>query len=135
MRTVPLVGLLVVVGLFTPQVWAADVPVSYLVDWRTLTANAPAGTALTFTLYNDNACTSQVASQVVNVENVQVIELLRLLTPKGATPAPLTARLTTTLPWGAPVYLVRSIVSRSCRRAPSTSVSGRWRSRLTSSAA
>src|SRR6266566_8103773 len=92
-------------------------------------SNAPAGTALTFTLYNDNACTSQVASQVVNVENVQVIELLRLLTPKGATPAPLTARLTTTLPWGAPVYLVRSIVSRSCRRAPSTSVSGRWRSR------
>ena len=67
MRTVRLVGLLVVVGLFTPQVWAADVPVSYLVDQRTLTANAPAGTALTFTLYNDNACTSQVASQVVNV--------------------------------------------------------------------
>ena len=98
MRTVRLVGLLVVVGLFTPQVWAADVPVSYLVDQRTLTANAPAGTALTFTLYNDNACTSRVASQVVNVENVQAMEWLKLLTPRGASPAPLTARLTTTLP-------------------------------------
>ncbi len=76
---------------------AAALPVSYLVDLRALKTSTPSGTPLTFTLYSDNACTRQVASQVVNVEDVNVIESLKRLTPRGATKAPQTARLTTTL--------------------------------------
>src|SRR5437899_6737431 len=75
----------------------ADVPVSYLVNLNALRASAPAGTPLTFALYIDDACTTEVASQVVNVENVNVIEWLIQVTPTGATPAPRTARLTATL--------------------------------------
>src|SRR5207244_13030086 len=51
----------------------------------------------TFALYIDDACTTEVASQVVNVENVNVIECLIQVRPTGATPAPRTARLTATL--------------------------------------
>src|SRR5207237_5005686 len=51
----------------------ADLPVSYLVNLNALRASAPAGTPLTFALYIDDACTTEVASQVVNVENVNVI--------------------------------------------------------------
>ena len=75
----------------------ADVPVSYLVNPNALRASAPAGTPLRFALYIDDACTTEVASQVVNVENVNVIEWLIRVTPTGATPAPRTARLTATL--------------------------------------
>src|SRR5438445_11287369 len=76
---------------------AADLPVSYLVNLNALRASAPAGTPLTFALYIDDACTTEVASQVVNVENVNVIECLIQVRPTGATPAPRTARLTATL--------------------------------------
>jgi len=75
----------------------ADLPVSYLVNPNALRASAPACTPLTFALYLDDACTTEVASQVVNVENVNVIEWLIRVTPTGATPAPRTARLTATL--------------------------------------
>ena len=75
----------------------ADLPVSYLVNLNALRASAPAGTPLTFALYIDDACTTEVASQVVNVENVNVIECLIQVRPTGATPAPRTARLTATL--------------------------------------
>src|SRR5690349_19931259 len=74
-----------------------DVQVSYMVDLKALKSSAPASTALTFTLYSDNACTTQVAQQTVNVENVNVIESLKLLTPKGAPKPPQTARLETKL--------------------------------------
>jgi len=43
----------------------ADLPVSYLVNLNALRASAPAGTPLTFALYIDDACTTEVASQVV----------------------------------------------------------------------
>src|SRR5256884_9955421 len=75
----------------------ADLPVSYLVNLNELRASAPAGTPLTFALYIDDACTTEVASQVVNVENVNVIECLIQVRPTGATPTPRTARLTATL--------------------------------------
>src|SRR2546428_10351264 len=75
----------------------ADLPVSYLVNLNALRASAPAGTPLTFALYIDDACTTEVASQVVNVENVNVIECLIQVRPTEATPAPRTARLTATL--------------------------------------
>src|SRR5437016_13681951 len=70
----------------------ADVPVSYLVNLNALRASAPAGTPLTFALYIDDACTTAVASQVVTVENVNLIEPLKQVPPPGATPAPPTAR-------------------------------------------
>jgi hypothetical protein len=74
----------------------ADVPTSYLVNLNALRAS-PAGTPFTFALYIDDACTTEVARQVVNVEDVEVIEALKQVTPSGATPAPPTARLTATL--------------------------------------
>src|SRR5207245_9596178 len=75
----------------------ADLPGSYLVYLNALRASAPAGTPLTFALYIVDACTTEVASQVVNVEKVNVIECLIQVRPTGATPAPRTARLTATL--------------------------------------
>ena len=91
----PLGSLLLAIAPMIAQ--GADLPVSYLVNLNALRASAPAGTPLTFALYIDDACTTQVASQVVNVENVNVIEWLIRVTPTGATPAPRTARLTATL--------------------------------------
>src|SRR5206468_8972089 len=38
----------------------ADLPVSYLVNLNALRASAPAGTPLTFALYIDDACTTEV---------------------------------------------------------------------------
>src|SRR5438876_7081143 len=75
----------------------ADLPVSYLVNLNALRASAPAGTPPTFALYIDDACTTEVASQVANVENANVLECITQLTPTGATTAPPTARLTATL--------------------------------------
>src|SRR5438552_12115917 len=88
------VGLLLAIAPMIAQ--GADLPVSYLVNLTALRASAPAGTPLKFALYIDDACTTEVASQVVTVENV-VIEWLIQVTPTGATPAPRTARLTATL--------------------------------------
>jgi len=74
----------------------ADVEVGYLVDATAFKA-AISGTSLTFTLYTDAACTNVAATNALNVENTTVIEQLKRLTPKGATKAPKTARLTATL--------------------------------------
>lgn len=90
--------LLIVLLLGVPfAAQAANLPVSYLVNLKTLKESAPAGTALTFTLYSDTGCTTQVAQETVNVENVNIIESLKLLTPRGATRPPQTARITATL--------------------------------------
>jgi len=74
---------------------AADLDVSYLVQLSPLKKTTIAGTPLTFSLYNDSACTTQVASQVVNVENVSLIEQLKVLAPKNSPKPTATARLTT----------------------------------------
>lgn len=71
----------------------ADVRVSYLVDAKALDKNAPAGTPLTFELFSDAACLSSVASQIVNVEAVDVRAQVKALKTAGGPPAPKPAEL------------------------------------------
>lgn len=73
---------------------AADLPVTYLVDAKTL-RTATATTPLTFILYSDAACSSAVATQNVNAGDVNVIEQLRRLVARPAPKPPTTARITT----------------------------------------
>jgi hypothetical protein len=75
-------ALALVVSLAAVRPARADVQVSYLVDATAFKA-AVAGTPLTFAVYNDATCTSQVGSVVVNVEKVTAIEALKLLVPKN----------------------------------------------------
>src|SRR5262249_28746898 len=68
----------------------------YLVDAKAL-KTAVLGTSLTFNLYSDSACTAGVATQAINVENVNVLQQLKRITPKKAPKAPNTAQVTTVL--------------------------------------
>jgi hypothetical protein len=70
---------------------AIDVTVKYDVD-ATALKQAVAGTPLTYSLYADAACTVPVDSQIVNIEDVDTIEVLKRFTPKNATKLPKTAR-------------------------------------------
>lgn len=70
---------------------AIDVTIRYDVD-ATALKQAVAGTPLTYSLYADAACTVLVDSQIVNVEDVDTIEVLKRFTPKNATKPPKTAR-------------------------------------------
>src|SRR5262245_53947721 len=81
---------------------AAEVPVTYLVDAKTFGDDAVAGTPLTFTLHTDASCTTPLRTKVVNVENLDLIEKVRLITPKNAPKTPAPARLFTTVS-GVPV--------------------------------
>jgi len=72
---------------------AADLKVSYLVDAEALNA-AIAGTPLTFSLFTDASCAgTPAATQVMNAETTQLLEQLKLMTPKGAIKPPKTARM------------------------------------------
>lgn len=77
--------------------WAADIPVSYTVKEKDLKA-AVAGTTLTFTIYNDPACTNQVHTAPVLVQNVALITKIKQFTPKNDTKLPNTVALQHTLP-------------------------------------
>lgn len=85
-------------ALMTPAAASAlDLPVTYDVDSTALKA-AIAGTSLTFSVHTDSACaTPAVFSQAIDVEDVDSIEVLKRFTPKGATKAPKTARMTQVL--------------------------------------
>lgn len=74
---------------------AADVPVRYLIAAKAL-KDAVAGTQLTFALFSDAACETQVFSSDLPVESA-TIEQLKLTRPKGAPKAPKAARLEITL--------------------------------------
>lgn len=76
---------------------AADIPVTFTTKEKDL-KSALAGTALTFALYGDPACTNQVYSSVVNVENVALITKVKQFTPKNDVKLPNTVALQTTLP-------------------------------------
>lgn len=76
---------------------AADLPVTFTTQEKPL-KSAVAGTPLTFALYRDAACTTQVYSTVVNVENVALITKLKQFTPKNDTKLPNTVVLQHTLP-------------------------------------
>lgn len=76
---------------------AADLPVTYNVQDKPL-KTAVAGTQLTFALYSDAACSSQVFTTNVNIENVSVASKLKLFVAKGtAVKPPATDQLQTTL--------------------------------------
>jgi hypothetical protein len=92
-------GLLLSLAVLTAD--AATITVSYNVDDKALKA-APAGTVLTFELHADAACTSLLSSHAVNVENVDLIERLKLYAVKGAPKPPKTARMTHALTGATP---------------------------------
>ncbi len=77
-------------------VWAADIPVNYTVREKQLKA-ALAGTTLTFSLFNDAACTGQVYTTPVLIENVALITKVKQFTPKNDTKLPNTVALQHTL--------------------------------------
>src|SRR5262245_29203313 len=76
---------------------AADLPVTFSTQEKPLKA-AIAGTPLTFALYRDAACTNQVYTTNVNVENVALITKIKQFTPKNDTKLPNTVMLQHTLP-------------------------------------
>ena len=81
---------------------AADLPVTYTVEEKPLKA-AVAGTPLTFELYTDNACSGPVAhSEVVNIEDAELIVKLKPFNPKNAMKKPNTVEVRRTLT-GLPV--------------------------------
>lgn len=71
---------------------AANVGVRYVVDAKAL-KDAVAGTQLTFSLFSDSGCSTEIFSTSVAVEDVSRIEALKLIRPKGAPKAPKTAAL------------------------------------------
>ncbi len=73
-----------------------DLKVAYSVD-ATALKTAISGTMLTFTLYSDSGCTASVYTQTINVENTDMIESVKRVTPKGATKPPKTAVIHATL--------------------------------------
>ena len=90
---------LTVLGVLFPlAAHAADVPVRYTVDDKTL-RQAVNGTTLTFELHDDGACTAPALhSASVAVQDVTVISRLKTFRPRGATsPKVKTAELSTTL--------------------------------------
>lgn len=94
-----LVRSLLVLGLVVAPLaaWAADIPVTFTTKEKDLKA-ALAGTPLTFSLYSNPSCTTQVYTTVINVENVALITKVKQFTPKNDTKLPNTVALQTTLP-------------------------------------
>jgi hypothetical protein len=86
-------GLLALVDATPPPLYAADLPVNYLVNFIKL-KKIKDGNVFNFKLYNDAACTDPpVRSQLVLVEDVAFLKELRLLKRTGATTPSKTARL------------------------------------------
>jgi hypothetical protein len=81
--------------LASSQAPAADVPVSYTVRDKEL-KNAVSGTDLTFSLYSDSACTNQIHSEVLDIDDV-LASRLKLFAPPGGVKPPKTAELRATL--------------------------------------
>jgi hypothetical protein len=75
--------------------WTVDVPVSYTVDDKEL-KDAVSGTNLTFSLYDDSACTSQIHTEVIAIDDV-LVSRLKLFKPSGGAKPPKTAELRATL--------------------------------------
>jgi hypothetical protein len=81
--------------LASSAAYAGDVPVSYTVRDKDL-KNAVTGTDFTFALYSDSACTSQVHSEILDVDDV-LVSRLKLFAPRGGVKPPKTAELRATL--------------------------------------
>lgn len=80
----------VLCGLLLPSVApAADLPVAYNVQDKPL-KEAVAGTALTFQLHADSACTTPYFTQTVPIDDVEIISKLKLFAPKDGAKLPKT---------------------------------------------
>ncbi len=91
MRTL-CVGMLALI-LAPIAAWAVDVPVLYVVDLSQLKTDAVAGTELTFELHTDSTCTNAVHTEIVAVEDVDLIEQIELVKVKGSPKPSKVARL------------------------------------------
>lgn len=80
---------------------AADVPVVYTVDTTALKL-AISGTNLTFELHTNAACTSLAHTQVLTVDNVSMLSVLKRSKPKNGVKPPKTTDLRATLTGVAP---------------------------------
>src|SRR5690349_6055594 len=86
---------------------AGDVPVTYTVDTTALKA-AVSGTNLTFKLFTDAACTTTAHTEVVTVDNVTLLSVLKRSKPTGGAKPPKTTDIRATLTGvasAAPLYL------------------------------
>ncbi len=86
---------------------AADVPVIYTVDSTPLKL-AISGTNLTLQLYTDAACTALAHTQVLTVDNVSMLSVLKRSKPKNGVKPPKTTDIRATLTGvapAAPLYL------------------------------
>jgi hypothetical protein len=101
-RTRRLLGAVVATFLLPALASAAPTRVQYDVDASALKA-AIAGTPLTFSYYSDSACaTPAFDTEVIDIEDVDSIEVLKRFTPKNATKPPKTARIYVTHTGGGP---------------------------------
>jgi hypothetical protein len=106
MRAVRLLSV-VVLALAPALASAADVPVVYTVDSTALKL-AISGTNLTFQLYTDAACTSLAHTQVLTVDNTNMLSVLKRSKPKNGVKPPKTTDIRATLTGvapAAPLYL------------------------------
>ncbi len=92
----PTLALAVALALTPLAARAADLPVSYTLAEKPFKA-AVTGTSLSFALFSDAACVSQVYISAVLVENVALITKIKQFTPKNDTKLPNTLQLQNTL--------------------------------------
>lgn len=92
MRRMPALVAASLVLLIADIAGAASLQVSYTVEDKAL-KGAVSGTALTFALYADPACTVAVDAENVVVDDVDLIERVKRFTPKGGTKGPAAARM------------------------------------------
>lgn len=100
MRRLP-TFLLAALVLLPAAARAADVPVTYTVDTTALKL-AVSGTSLTFQLYTDAACTALAHTQVLTVDNVSLLSVLKRSKPKNGVKPPKTTDIRATLTGVAP---------------------------------
>lgn len=72
-------------GSLAASATAAEIPTSYVVDEKAPKKNAPAGTTIIFSLFEDAACLTPVDSEKVNVEDVPLRERIKPLEIAGDT--------------------------------------------------
>ena len=83
----------IVAVLLPPVAFALDVPATYDVEAKAL-KEAVAGTPITFNLYTTDDCTgSPVTTEVVNVEDIGSIDVVKQFTPKDSPKRPVTGKI------------------------------------------
>lgn len=73
-------------GLVVGDAAGTDLPVSYTIDEKSFVKGTRSGSVLVFTLYADAGCTTEIHRQTATAESIALIERVRRLRPRGATP-------------------------------------------------